>query len=466
MGELASLERNGDQAADRLKVPPHSIEAEQSVVGGLMIDNRAWDTIADIVSEDDYYRQDHRLIFRALSHLANSGSPLDIITVSEWLEKHNELDKMGGIAYLSTLAQNTPSTANIKAYAEIVRERSILRQLIRVSGEIGENAFNTLGRSSSEVLDLAEQMVFNISESNSRGRQGFQSITSLLPRVVERIDQLYASGGDITGLSTGFKDLDRMTSGLQPADLIIVAGRPSMGKTSFAMNIAENIAISGGKAVAIFSMEMPAEQLVLRILSSLGRVDQSKVRSGKLDDDDWPRLTSTMNLLNETKLFIDDTPALTPTELRSRARRLKREHDLGAIVIDYLQLMQVAGTRENRTNEISEISRSLKALAKELNIPVIALSQLNRSLEQRTDKRPVMSDLRESGAIEQDADLILFIYRDEVYNEETVDKGVAEIIIGKQRNGPIGKVRMTFIGQYTRFENFVGEAYGPGATYG
>jgi len=466
MGELASLERTGDQSAERLKVPPHSIEAEQSVVGGLLIDNSAWDTVADVVSEGDYYRQDHRLIFRALSHLANSGSPLDIITVSEWLEKHEELDRIGGIAYLSTLAQNTPSVANIKAYAEIVRERSILRQLIRVSGEIGDSAFNTQGRSSSEVLDLAEQMVFHISESNARGRQGFQSITSLLPSVVERIDQLYAAGGDITGLSTGFKELDRMTSGLQPADLVIVAGRPSMGKTSFAMNIAENIAISGGKAVAIFSMEMPAEQLVLRILSSLGRVDQSKVRSGKLDDDDWPRLTSTMNLLNEAKLFIDDTPALTPTELRSRARRLKREHDLGVIVIDYLQLMQVAGTRENRTNEISEISRSLKALAKELNIPVIALSQLNRSLEQRPNKRPVMSDLRESGAIEQDADVIAFIYRDEVYNEETADKGVAEIIIAKQRNGPIGSLRLTFIGQYTRFENFIGEGYGPGAGYG
>jgi replicative DNA helicase len=462
MGELASLDRNGDQTTDRLKVPPHSIEAEQSVVGGLLIDNTAWDSIADVVTEDDYYRQDHRLIFRALSHLSNSGSPLDIITVSEWLEKHNELDKIGGIAYLSTLAQNTPSAANIKAYAEIVRERSILRQLIRISGEIGDSAFNTQGRSSSEVLDLAEQKVFHISESNSRGRQGFQSITSLLPKVVERIDQLHASGGDITGLSTGFKDLDRMTSGLQPADLVIVAGRPSMGKTSFAMNIAENIAISSGKAVAIFSMEMPAEQLVLRILSSLGRVDQSKVRSGRLDDDDWPRLASTMNLLNEAKLFIDDTPALTPTELRSRARRLKREHDLGVIVIDYLQLMQVAGTKENRTNEISEISRSLKALAKELNVPVIALSQLNRSLEQRPNKRPVMSDLRESGAIEQDADLIAFIYRDEVYNDETPDKGVAEIIIGKQRNGPIGTLRLTFIGQYTRFENFVGEGYGPG----
>jgi len=465
MGELASLERTGDQSTDRLKVPPHSIEAEQSVLGGLMIENTAWDSIADVVGEADYYRQDHRLIFRSLSSLSNSGAPLDIITVSEWLEKHNELDKVGGIAYLSTLAQNTPSAANIKAYAEIVRERSILRQLIRISSEIGDSAFNTEGRSSSEVLDVAEQKVFEISENNSRGRQGFQSIAHLLPKVVERIDQLHELGGDITGLSTGFKDLDRMTSGLQPADLVIVAGRPSMGKTSFAMNIAENVAISSDKAVAIFSMEMPSEQLVLRILSSLGRVDQSKVRSGRLDDDDWPRLTSTMNLLNEARLFIDDTPALTPTELRSRARRLKREHDLGLIVIDYLQLMQVAGSKENRTNEISEISRSLKALAKELNVPVIALSQLNRSLEQRPNKRPVMSDLRESGAIEQDADLIMFIYRDEVYNEETPDKGMAEIIIGKQRNGPIGISRLTFIGQYTRFENFIGEGYGPAGAY-
>jgi len=461
MGELASFDRDGDSSTERLKVPPHSIEAEQSVLGGLMIDNQAWDSIADIVTEDDYYRQDHRLIFRSLSHLANSGAPLDIVTVSEWLDKHNELDKTGGIAYLSTLAENTPSAANIKAYASIVRERSVLRQLIRISSEIGENAFNTEGRSSSEVLDIAEQKVFQISERNARGRQGFQSITHLLPKVVERIDHLYEKGGDITGLTTGFKDLDRMTSGLQPADLVIVAGRPSMGKTSFAMNVAENIAMSSKKAVAIFSMEMPAEQLVLRILSSLGRVDQSKVRSGKLDEDDWPRLTSTMNLLNEAPLFIDDTPALSPTELRSRARRLTREHDLGVIVIDYLQLMQVAGTKENRTNEISEISRSLKALAKELNVPVVALSQLNRSLEQRPNKRPVMSDLRESGAIEQDADLIMFIYRDEVYNEETPDKGIAEIIIGKQRNGPIGTVRLTFMGQYTRFENYAHDGYGP-----
>jgi len=466
MGELASLDRADGQATDRLKIPPHSMEAEQSVLGGLMIDNSAWDSIADIVTEGDYYRQDHRLIFRALSHLANNSEPLDIVTVSEWLEKYNDLDKVGGIAYLSTLAQNTPSAANIKAYASIVRERSVLRQLIRVSSEIGDHAFNPEGRSSSDVLDIAEQKVFQISERNARGRQGFQSITSLLPRVVERIDQLHELGGDITGLSTGFKDLDRMTSGLQAADLVIVAGRPSMGKTSFAMNIAENIAMGKNKAVAIFSMEMPAEQLVLRILSSLGRVDQSKVRSGRLDDDDWPRLTSTMNLLNEAPLFIDDTPALTPTELRSRARRLKREHDLGVIIIDYLQLMQIVGSKENRTNEISEISRSLKALAKELDVPVIALSQLNRSLEQRPNKRPVMSDLRESGAIEQDADLIVFIYRDEVYHEESPDKGTAEIIIGKQRNGPIGTVRLTFIGQYTRFENFAHDVYGPGAGYG
>jgi len=465
MGELASLDRGGDQSTERLKVPPHSIEAEQSILGGLMIDNSAWDSIADVVTEEDYYRQDHRLIFRALNHLSNNSAPLDIITVSEWLEQNNELDKTGGIAYLSTLAQNTPSVANIKAYAEIVRERSVFRQLIRISGEIGESAFNTEGRNSAEVLDLAEQKVFKISENNSRGRQGFQSITSLLPKVVERIDQLHESGGSITGLSTGFKDLDNMTSGLQPADLIIVAGRPSMGKTSFAVNIAENIAISTEKAVAIFSMEMPSDALVLRILSSLGRVDQTKVRNGRLDDDDWPRLTSTMNLLSEAKLFIDDTPALTPTELRSRARRLKREHDLGVIVIDYLQLMQVAGTSENRTNEISEISRSLKALAKELNVPVIALSQLNRSLEQRPNKRPVMSDLRESGAIEQDADLIMFIYRDEVYNEDSPEKGVAEIIIAKQRNGPIGTARLTFMGKYTRFDNFIGEAYGPSGGY-
>ena len=456
MPEVATLSSQAESVTDRLKLPPHSIEAEQSVLGGLLLDNSAWDSIHEIVSEEDFYRHDHRLIYRCLGTLTGQNRPLDVVTASEWLEQHQQLEDAGGLAYLGALAKNTPSAANIRAYAEIVRERSVLRQLIRVSHEIGDTAFNPQGRDSSEILDEAERKVFEIAEQGMRGRQSFQSISELLPAIVDRIDKLHELGTHITGLSTGFTDLDNKTSGLQKADLIIVAGRPSMGKTSLAMNIAENVAMSEKKAVAMFSMEMPAEQLVLRILSSLGRVDQSKVRTGRLGEDDWPRLTSTMNLLNEVQLYIDDTPALTPTELRSRARRLMREHELGLIVIDYLQLMQVPGNRENRTNEISEISRSLKALAKELNVPIIALSQLNRSLEQRTDKRPVMSDLRESGAIEQDADLILFIYRDEVYHKDKPDnEGMAEVIIGKQRNGPIGTVMLTFLGQFTRFENYI-----------
>ena len=468
MPEAATLNSQAESVTDRLKLPPHSIEAEQSVLGGVLLDNSAWDTISEIVAEEDFYRNDHRLIFRCLGALIAQNSPLDVITASEWLEQQRQLDNAGGLAYLGALAKNTPSAANIRAYAVIVRERSVLRQLIRVSHEIGDAAFNTQGRESSDILDEAERKVFEIAEQGSRGKQSFKSVSDLLPAIVDRIDKLHELGTHITGLSTGFTDLDNKTSGLQASDLIIVAGRPSMGKTSLAVNIAENVAMSERRGVAIFSMEMPAEQLVLRILSSLGRVDQSKVRTGRLSEDDWPRLTSTMNLLNEVKLYIDDTPALTPTELRSRARRLKREHDLGLIVIDYLQLMQVPGHRENRTNEISEISRSLKALAKELNVPIIALSQLNRSLEARTDKRPVMSDLRESGAIEQDADLILFIYRDEVYNKDRTDnEGMAEVIIGKQRNGPIGTVMLTFLGQFTRFENYISnQNYGPPGGYG
>ena len=461
MQEVSSISDEIDNYTERLKVPPHSIEAEQSVLGGLLLDNNAWDTVSEVLLEEDFYRHDHRLIFQSLAALSAQSNPLDVITVSEWLEQVDELEHAGGLAYLGALAKNVPSAANIRAYAEIVHERAVLRQLIRASSEIGDTAFTPEGRSSSELLDEAERKVFAISEKGARGQRGFQSMPSLLPKVVERIDKLHESGGSITGLSTGFNDLDYMTSGLQEADLVIVAGRPSMGKTSFAMNVAENVAIGSKVPVAIFSMEMPAEQLVLRILSSLGRVDQSKVRSGQLDEDDWPRLTSTMNLLNEASLFIDDTPALSPSELRSRARRLKREKGgLGMIVIDYLQLMQVPGSKENRTNEISEISRSLKSLAKELNVPIVALSQLNRSLEQRPNKRPVMSDLRESGAIEQDADVIIFIYRDEVYNDDSPDKGKAEIIIGKQRNGPIGVVPLTFMGKFTRFENFASDVYG------
>jgi replicative DNA helicase len=459
MQETALIKEITDPATQALKVAPHSIEAEQSVLGGLMLDNNAWDKIADIVNEDDFYRRDHRLIFHAIAQLVEQQSPSDVVTLSEWLDKRKELEKAGGLAYLGQLAKNTPSAANIIAYAQIVRERSILRQLISVGNDIAGSCYQTEGRKSEQLLDNAEKLVFEIAEKGARGRRDFVSIKDLLVKAVDKIDMLFQQDTPITGLPTGFNDFDDMTSGLQPADMVVVAGRPSMGKTTFAMNIAENAALKTDMPVAIFSMEMPGEQLAMRLLSSLGRIDQHRVRTGKLDDDDWPRLTSAVGLLAEAKLFIDDTPALTPNELRARARRLAREHGLGLIVIDYLQLMQGSGTRENRVNEISEISRSLKALAKELNVPVIALSQLNRSLEQRPNKRPVMSDLRESGAIEQDADVIVFIYRDEVYNEDSPDKGTAEIIIGKQRNGPIGTVRLTFLGQYTRFENHINQIY-------
>ncbi|MEJ2179298.1 MAG: replicative DNA helicase [Gammaproteobacteria bacterium] len=455
MTEPAISSKTIDLAAESLKVAPHSIEAEQSVLGGLMLDNEAWDKISDIIIEDDFYRRDHRLIFRAIDALAEKGSPFDVVTLSEWLESNDQLEAAGGLPYLGTLAKNTPSAANILAYAKIVRERSVLRQLISVGHKISTSCYETEGRKSEELLDNAEKLVFKIAEQGSRGRREFTSIKDLLVKAVDRIDTLFQQDNPITGVPTGFDDFDEMTSGLQPSDLVIVAGRPSMGKTTFAMNIAEHAAVKTQMPVAVFSMEMPGEQLAMRMLSSLGRIDQHRVRTGKLDDDDWPRLTHAVGQLAEAPLFIDDTPALSPTELRSRARRLMREHGLGLIVIDYLQLMQIRGGSENRTNEISEISRNLKSLAKELNVPIIALSQLNRSLEQRPNKRPVMSDLRESGAIEQDADVITFIYRDEVYNEDSPDKGIAEIIIGKQRNGPIGTVRMTFIGQYTRFENYV-----------
>jgi len=445
--------------ADNLKIPPHSVEAEQSVLGGLLLDNEAWIQIADRVVAEDFYRRDHQLIFDAIRQLIDGQQPCDVITLSEWLEKYKQLNSAGGLAYISALAKNTPSAANIWAYADIVRERSVLRQLARVGTDIVNSAFDTQGRTPAELLDEAERHVFAIAEQGGR-QGGFTPVKQLLAQAVDRIDLLFRKDSAITGVSTGFKDLDELTSGLQPADMVIVAGRPSMGKTSFAMNIAEHVAVHEKMPVAVFSMEMPGEQLALRLMSSLGRINQHRVRTGKLDDDDWPRLTSAISMLAETKLFIDDSPALSPSEVRARARRLMREEgQLGLIVLDYLQLMQVPGKSDNRTNEVSEISRGLKALAKELNVPVIALSQLNRGLEQRPDKRPKMADLRESGAIEQDADVIMFIYRDEVYNEESEDKGCAEIIIAKQRNGPIGTVRLAFLGQYTRFENFAGDDY-------
>lgn len=441
---------------DALKVPPQSIDAEQSVLGGLLLDNQRWDVIADRIGVDDFYRREHRLIFSAVSALCQENSPADVVTVSERLEQTGDLEAAGGLAYLGSLANNTPSAANVPAYAEIVRERSILRQLLQATNEISDTAYNPGDRSAGEVLDFAEKRVFDISENRARRRGGYEPIASLLTKTVDRIDELYRMQGAVTGVATGFSDLDDKTSGLQPSDLVVIAGRPSMGKTTLAMNIAENAAVGHKIPVAIFSMEMPGTQLAMRMMASLGRINAHRVRTGKLDDEDWPRLTSAVSLLSEAPIFIDDTPALTPMELRARARRIKREHDLGLIIVDYLQLMQTGdNSTENRATEISNITRALKGLAKELNVPLIAMSQLNRSLEQRTDKRPVMSDLRESGAIEQDADVILFIYRDEVYNEDSPSKGTAEIIIGKQRNGPIGKVTLTFLGEYTKFENYI-----------
>ena len=437
-----------------LRVPPHSVEAEQAVLGGVLLDNGAWDRIADAVAGAHFYRRDHRVVFDAIAALCDEGQPCDVVTVAERLDRDGQLESSGGLAYLADLAENTPSAANIVAYAAIVRERAVLRELIRIGTEIADSAFRPEGRAALDLLDDAERRIFEIAERGGAGRRESVAIKDVLVSVMERIDELSRRDNPITGVPTGFDDLDRKTAGLQQGDLVIVAGRPSMGKTSFSMNIVEMAAIRARLPVIVFSLEMPAEQLVMRMLSSLGRIDQQKVRTGKLEHEDWPRLTSALAMLNDTNVFIVDESALTPTEMRARCRRLKREHGLGLVVIDYLQLMHVPGTRENRATEISEISRSLKALAKELMVPVVACSQLNRSLEQRQDKRPVMSDLRESGAIEQDADLILFIYRDEVYNEESKDKGKAEIIIGKQRNGPIGRVELAFLNHCTRFENY------------
>ena len=444
-----------DKETFDLKVPPHSIEAEQSILGGLLLDNSKWDVVGDKVIEDDFYRQDHRLLFRVVSRLATSGNPIDVITVSEELQRLGELENAGGMGYLAELAEKTPSASNVRSYANIVHERAVLRRLIQVSGEISDSAFNPTGRSTNELLDDAERKVFKISESSAGQESGPSSVNPVLTKTLERIEELFDAPDGITGVTTGFKDLDDMTSGLQPSDLVIVAARPSMGKTAFAMNLVESAIIKAEKSVLVFSMEMPADSILMRMLSSLGQINQTRVRSGKLEEEDWPRLSSAAKMLKDRPLYIDDTAGLSPTEVRSRARRVARElkGDIGMIMIDYLQLMQIPGMNEGRTAEISEISRSLKALAKEMNCPVVALSQLNRGLESRTDKRPMNSDLRESGAIEQDADVIMFIYRDEYYNEESPDKGIAEIIIGKQRNGPIGKVKLQFQGQFTKFND-------------
>jgi replicative DNA helicase len=443
---------------ERLQVPPNSVQAEQALLGGLMLDNSAFDRVGDAVRDDDFYRNDHRLIFSAIGTLATRRQPCDAVTISEYLESRGELADAGGLGYLASLVRDTPSAANVVDYARIVRDRALLRNLVRVGNEIASSAFHTDGRSATEVVDEAERRVLEIAQGSQRAGSGFVQIKTVLGSTVDRLDMLHRSGGDLIGVSTGYGKFDDFTAGLQKGDLIVVAGRPSMGKTTLALNIAENAALGSRLPVAVFSMEMSVEQLALRMISSLGRVDQSHLRNGRFGDEEWPRINGAIRQMSEARLFIDDTPALTPTEIRSRSRRLQREHGLDLIVVDYLQLMKVAGNTENRATEISEISRSLKALARELKVPVIALSQLNRSVEQRTDKKPVMSDLRESGAIEQDADLIVFIYRDEVYNPATTRKGIADIIIAKQRNGPIGEFQLTFQGRYTRFDNYAPEA--------
>ncbi|TOK81282.1 replicative DNA helicase [Vibrio parahaemolyticus] len=451
-----------DSQVDAIKVPPHSLEAEQSVIGGLLLDNERWDTVAERVVASDFYSRPHRLIFEGVKTILESGKPLDLITLSEHLERHEQLEDVGGFAYLADLAKNTPSAANINAYADIVAERAIVRGLIGVANEIADAGYDPQGRSSEDLIDMAESKVFAIAESRTSENEGPQNVDNILEKTLERIELLYKTPQDgVTGVDTGFTDLNKKTAGLQGSDLVIVAARPSMGKTTFAMNLCENAAMQQDKPVLIFSLEMPAEQLMMRMLASLSRVDQTKIRTGQLDDEDWARISSTMGILMQKKnMYIDDSSGLTPTEVRSRARRVAREHGgLSMIMVDYLQLMRVPSLTDNRTLEIAEISRSLKALAKELNVPVVALSQLNRSLEQRADKRPVNSDLRESGSIEQDADLIMFIYRDEVYHPDSPYKGTAEIIIGKQRNGPIGSVRLTFQGQHSRFDNYAGPAF-------
>lgn len=451
-----------DSQIEGIKMPPHSLEAEQSVLGGLMLDNERWDHVAERVKTKDFYSRPHRTIFAEMQRLLELGNPIDLITLSESLEQKGELDQVGGFAYLAELSKNTPSAANINAYADIVSERAVVREMISVANEIADAGYDPQGRNSEELLDLAESRVFQIAENRGNKDEGPKSIDRILEETVSRIEQLYQQPHDgVTGVSTGFHDLDKKTAGLQKSDLIIVAARPSMGKTTFAMNLCETAAMMQDKPVLIFSLEMPGDQLMMRILASLSRVDQTRIRTGQLNDEDWARISSTMGILLEKRnMYIDDSSGLTPSEVRSRARRVFRENGgLSLIMIDYLQLMRVPGITENRTLEIAEISRSLKALAKELQVPVVALSQLNRSLEQRADKRPINSDLRESGSIEQDADVIMFIYRDEVYNDNSNEKGMAQIILGKQRNGPIGTVRLTFQGQWSRFDNYAGPQY-------
>jgi len=448
-----------DRQIAQLRIPPHSLEAESSVLGGLLLDNTAWDRVGDLLSDSDFYRYEHRLVFNAVSTLVNANRAADVITVFENLQSLGKAEEIGGLAYLNSLAQYVPSAANIRRYAEIVRERAILRKLVSVSDEIATSALNTNGRPVPNILDEAEQKIFNIGEEGSRMRQGFQSMGNLVVELLDRVEEMSQNPNDITGVPTGFFDLDRMTSGMQAGDLIVLAARPSMGKTALAINIAENVALKEGLPVAVFSMEMGASQLAIRIVGSIGRIDQGRLRTGKLQDEEWPRLAEAVERLRTVSLSIDETPGLTPSELRASARRLARNcGKLGLVVVDYLQLMSGSsgGDGDNRATELGEISRGLKMLAKELQCPVIALSQLNRGVEQRTDKRPMMSDLRESGAIEQDADVIMFIYRDDYYNKDSKEPGVAEIIIGKQRNGPTGTVKLTFLKPITKFESYAG----------
>ena len=444
-----------DRQVAQLRIPPHSIEAESSVLGGLLLDNGAWDRVGDVLIDSDFYRYEHRLVYAAVGKLVGESKPADVITVHEELQRQGKGEEIGGLAYLNALAQYVPSAGNIRRYAEIVRERSILRQLVSASDDIATNAFNPKGRAVATILDEAEGKIFKIGEQSSRMKQGFQGMDSLVVQLLDRVQEMADNPNDVTGVPTGFYDLDRMTAGLQGGDLVVLAARPSMGKTAFAINIAEHVALNEGLPVAIFSMEMGAAQLAVRIVGSIGRIDQSHLRTGRLTDEEWPRLTEAIERLRNVSLHIDETPGLTPAELRANARRLARQcGKLGLIVVDYLQLMTGSSSvDENRATELGEISRGLKALAKELQCPVIALSQLNRSVEQRTDKRPMMSDLRESGAIEQDADIIMFIYRDDYYNKDSREPGVAEIIIGKQRNGPTGTVKLAFLKPLTRFES-------------
>lgn len=462
MHDVPSYSGQDDSLALNVKLPPHSVEAEQSLIGGVLLDNQAWERVSDMVLEEDFYRDDHRRIWSHISRLIDHGKPADVVTVSESLNKSGEEEKAGGISYLAEIANATPSAANIARYAEIVHERALLRKMVTVGDEIATNALNPAGRDAKTLLDVAEARVLEIADAGMRHSSGLVLIKPFVHQVSERTRELFerADDHDVTGISTGLMDLDNMTSGLQNSDMIIIAGRPAMGKTTLALNIAEHVAVIERMPVAIFSMEMPGVQLATRFLASMGRLDQKRLRTGRLSEDDWDRMTDAMQRLYQAPIFIDETPGLTPFDLRGRARRLARTYGrLGLIVIDYLQLMSGSRHADNRTAELSEISRAVKSLAKELDVPIVALSQLNRALEQRPNKRPVMSDLRESGAIEQDADLILFIYRDEVYNPDSQDKGTAEIIIGKHRNGPTGKLRLTFLGENTRFENFASSDY-------